>query len=413
MGSVRVDVIQVATDLGLDFVSCVSYHDVQELLSQQRSRLVDWQESGYAGQMAYMMRSADIFTDLKHFLPLGKSVVSFAVPYQVVDIDGRFTSCEPTGGIPWGSGIVARYAWGRDYHRVVKRKLESFVAAVGSALGRGDINYRVFVDAVPLLERAIGFAGGQGFVGKNTLLIKPGMGSFFFLAEVLWDVEIGSFSGGLSGVSRNGVSRLPICSDIDRVQRDRCGDCVACLQSCPSDAFVAERILDCRRCIAYLTIEKRGVFSDWEERVIGNRIFGCDVCQEVCPYNSGVMRGAESRARSRGRVPVEFGSASGVGPHLSLKEILMVRDARMFVDKFGGTALQRATREGLLRNACAVAANTLYFPCWPLLSEVVAEDESGVVRSQAKNALVRLKAEASGLDKLRIAQCLEKIGECQ
>jgi epoxyqueuosine reductase len=211
---------------------------------------------------------------------------------------------------------VAQYAWGEDYHRVVRRHLKAVVEDLRALAPRGS-HFRVCVDTAPLLEREIAARAGLGFLGKNGLLIVPGLGSHVVLGEVLTDVVL-----------------APTASPRDP-GADRCGACTACLDACPTSAFVAPRVLDARRCISYLTIEKRTPFTEAEEASLSGRLFGCDACQDVCPFN--VARGAG---------PLE-GAAS-----LDPEEILAL-SAEAFRARFFGSAIWRATHEGLARNAAA------------------------------------------------------------
>jgi epoxyqueuosine reductase len=202
----------------------------------------------------------------------------------------------------------------------------------------------------------------MGFVGKNTMLIVPGRGSFLFLGEVLWDVHV-------EGAAPD--------SDEQALVSRACGTCTRCLDRCPTSAFLSERVLDAKRCIAYLTIEKRGVLTREERRMIGPWVFGCDVCQEVCPYNYTAIKtrkGADVAALSR---------ESGVGPLLDLTDVLSIRTHEAFAARYAGTAIMRARREGLVRNAVCVATNTSQSTLLPNVVNVAGGDPSPVVRAHA------------------------------
>jgi epoxyqueuosine reductase len=219
----------------------------------------------------------------------------------------------------------------------------------------------VFSDAVSILERAVAARGGLGFVGKNTLLIRPGQGSFFLLGEIVWELDI--------------------CDQPETPAYAGCRSCTRCLNACPTNAFVDERVLDARKCIAYLSIEKRGMLSLWERRALGNWIFGCDVCQEVCPFNHAVQK--------EGREPdlVNLGALKGAGKILNLSAVLRIRTQEVWRTSFAHTALERARRAGLLRNAACVAVNTGAVALIPDLVNAFKEDSAPAVRATSFWAL--------------------------
>jgi epoxyqueuosine reductase len=217
-----------------------------------------------------------------------------------------------------GAGNVAAYARGEDYHRAVRRHLKGVVEDLVPLAPKGS-HFRVCVDTAPLLERDIAVRAGLGFVGKNGMLIVPGVGSHVVLGEVLTDVALApSVSPFADGT-------------------DRCGTCTACLEACPTRAFVAPRVLDSARCLSYLTIEKRGDLSPAEEAALGGRLFGCDDCQTVCPFNAALD---------------PAGPARGPAASLDPEEILAL-DEEGFRRRFFRSAIWRATRDGLVRNARA------------------------------------------------------------
>jgi epoxyqueuosine reductase len=266
-------------------------------LSFERYRA--WLEKGLHGEMAYLDRGASARARFDSILPYTRAVIAVARA-----VEGR------------GPGNVAQFARGEDYHRVVRRHLKAVVEDLRPIAPRGT-HFRVCVDTAPLLEREIAVRAGVGFLGKNGLLIVPGLGSHVVLGEVLTDAAL-----------------APTAAPADP-GADRCGTCTACLEACPTGAFVAPRLLDARKCISYLTIEKRTPFTPAEEAALGGRLFGCDVCQDVCPFNAA--RGAEPG-----------GPAASLDP----EEILDI-GADAFRAGFFGSSIWRATREGLERNAAA------------------------------------------------------------
>jgi epoxyqueuosine reductase len=203
------------------------------------------------------------------------------------------------------------------------------------------------------------------------MAIVPGRGSFFLLGEILWELEIVDQESKESAVSH-------------------CGRCSNCLTLCPTQAFVSERVLDARRCISYLTIEKRGAFTHTERSWLGEWVFGCDVCQEVCPFNYVSLKKGQRASIE------EFNAEQGVGPVLDLRQVLTIRSHDEFVGYFGGTALMRAKREGLLRNAAVVAANTGAVELIEPLRLAVRDDQSPIVRQHAVWALTNLGVREGG-----------------
>lgn len=333
----------LASEVGLSIVSVAR----PDQLEGERPRLEAWQQMGLAAEMEYMNRSADLLTSPKQLLSSVKSIVVIAVFYERA----------PRMPLEKGHGRIARYAWGRDYHKVLRRRLERLLDVTQRHVGR-TIDYRVFADSVPLLERALANRSGLGFIGKNTMAILPKEGSFFFLGELLWDLEIES----------------PPPADASSAH---CGSCTNCLSKCPTGAFVSERVLDARKCISYLTIEKRSVLTYQEREWLGEWLFGCDVCQEVCPFNIVPIK-----KRLTAHVP-ELSAEAGVGPVVSLERVLRMRTDEEYAAFFQGTAVMRAKRTGLARNAAIVAANTHAEHLFPLLWEVAERDPSALVRRHA------------------------------
>jgi len=342
MKTIRFSQIQsIASRYGL---SCVSAHGKNPLSQSSTQRLSWWQENGGAAELGYMKHPADEFGDWKRFLAGATSIVSFTAGY----------STEPLGARPEGCGRVARYAWGRDYHRVLTRILKRVLTDVEDLLS-SPVSARIFTDAVPLLERQVAHEGGFGFYGKNSMLIEPGVGSYFLLAEIIWDLEIKD--GPLAIADHKG-----------------CGSCVRCQNSCPTGALDQPHVLKTEKCISYLTIEKKGHLLEWERRALGEWVFGCDLCQDVCPFNHAVLK------NGAGPHIQDLGAAHGSGPFLSLSEILEIRNDQQFLERFAGTPLMRAKRAGLLRNAACVSANTSNKASIPFLVELARSCDLEEVR---------------------------------
>ena len=349
---------QLAVEVGLNTVSAISASDIRTRLEEDRLRLEQWQQAGFASEMAYMNRDSTLFVELERFLPGVRTLLSFSIPYRHRRV---------SDAIPPLHGRVARYAWGEDYHIVIRNRLELFAKRLQEEWGKS-LRFRIFTDAVPVLERALARLGKLGFIGKNTLLIRPGSGSYAFLAEILLDVE-------------TEPSRQPHWPPSR--ETGGCKSCFRCGTACPTGAIREPYSVDSSRCISYLTIEKRTLFTEWEEKAIGGWVFGCDICQEVCPFNH---RGIQDN----GALP-EFAPERGVGGALPLREVLNIRDDREYRHKFKGTALLRAKRAQLLRNACSVAANLGYKDLCEDLFDAARTDSSDIVRISAQRALKRLE----------------------
>ncbi|TCS42996.1 tRNA epoxyqueuosine(34) reductase QueG [Reinekea marinisedimentorum] len=215
-----------------------------------------WVDAGYNGDMAWMARNCDKRFDGSELQPGTKTVISVRMNYQP---DGA--APESVLGDP-GKAYIARYALGRDYHKVLRKRLMHFAKAIEEIAGKH--GYRPFVDSAPVMERQIAEQSGMGWIGKNTLLLAPGSGSWFFLGELFTDLE------------------LPFDAPFPK---SHCGSCQQCLIDCPTDAFLGPNKLDARKCISYLTIEYAGSIPVELREKMGNRIYGCDDCQLVCPHN--------------------------------------------------------------------------------------------------------------------------------
>ena len=348
--------LALAQGVGLDIVAVTDGAQLHRDMEHLRS----WQGAGYGGDMEYMLREPELLASPERLLEDVRSVVTVALAYDRA----------PRPPLAPGFGRVARYAWGRDYHKVLRKRLEQLVYAVEKHLGVS-LSVRAFTDSVPLLERALATRSGLTFIGKNTMAIVPGRGSFFLLGEILWELEI--------------LDRVP-----DVASASHCGRCSNCLSRCPTQAFVSERVLDARRCISYLTIEKRGALTHTERAWLGEWVFGCDVCQEVCPFNFVSLKKGLRAAIE------EFNAEHGVGPALDLRRVLEIRTHEEFVTRFSGTALMRAKREGLLRNATVVAANTHAVGLLTSLEDAVKQDSSPIVRQHAVWALTTIGVREGG-----------------
>jgi epoxyqueuosine reductase len=250
---------------------------------------------------------------------------------------------------------VARYARGRDYHKVMRPRLHRLRDFVTEAAG-GGVKSRASLDTSAVLERDLAARAGLGWIGKNANLISPTLGSYFFIGLVLTTAAL------------EADERVP----------DRCGTCTACLDACPTGAFTGPYVLDARRCISYLTIEHRGPIDEGLRTSLDGWAFGCDVCQEVCPWN-------------RKAPPSREPAFAEPNPFTDVADVLGLDD-KAFRERFRGTAFRRAGRQGLLRNAALVLAHDVERASPPAALYAAASDSDPVVRDAAEWALARFTA---------------------
>jgi epoxyqueuosine reductase len=299
-----------------------------------------WLDAGYAGTMEYLARGRQPRLDPQRLLTGARSVIAVALNYV------------PASDAP-GWEAVARYARGRDYHYVMRPRLERLGEALRE-LGGPEIRWRACVDTSAVLERDLAAAAGLGWIGKNTNLLHPDLGSFFFIGIVLTTAVL----------------------DVDAPLPDRCGTCSACLDACPSRAFAAPYVLDARRCISYLTIEHRGSIDERLRPAIGEWVFGCDVCQTVCPWNR--------------KAPATTEAALAAEAPLPRPEELLTLDDPAFRARFRGSAMTRAKRQGFLRNVAIALGNRGHPDSLPALVRA-RNDADPVVSEAAGWAIERIR----------------------
>jgi epoxyqueuosine reductase len=309
--------------------------------AEHAARFEAWLDAGYGDGMEYLALTRAERQDPARLLPGCRSVVALALAYGPRQDD---PSWDP----------VSRYARGRDYHDLMRPRLAAVVACLREA-GGGDVVSRAAVDTSAVLERDLSARAGLGWIGKNTNLIAVGSGSYFFIGTVLTTAAL-----------------VP-----DGPAAEHCGSCTACLDACPTQAFVAPWVLDARRCLAYLTIEHRGAIADEWKPAMRDWLFGCDVCQEVCPWN-------------RKAPPARDLALAPDAPLPSLLALLEMDDAS-FRARFRGSAMSRARRAGLARNAALILGNRGDRAAEPALRRALLDADEGV-RNAAAWALAQIAA---------------------
>jgi epoxyqueuosine reductase len=314
-------------------------------LDEHETRLLNWLQAGYHGEMSYMARHGTRRSRPATLVPGTVRIISVRIDYlppedrSPLELLGRPTIA-----------YVSRYALGRDYHKVMRRRLQRLAEQVSERTG--PFGYRAFVDSAPVLEKAVAEKAGLGWIGKHTNLLHRDAGSWFFLGELYTDLP------------------LPVDSAASR----HCGDCQACIDICPTRAIVAPYRLDARRCISYLTIELRGPIPHEFRHLIGNRVYGCDDCQLVCPWNHFAQTSTETDFAPRRNL---------LSPPLTE---LFAWSETQFLEYTAGSAIRRIGHECWLRNIAVALGNALRDCAYEARAEIIAALES---RRDHESALVR------------------------
>jgi epoxyqueuosine reductase len=320
-------------------------------LTAEEPHLTRWLRAGFHGDMHYMARHGLKRCRPDQLVPGAARAICVRMDYLPPEYPARSDPQQR------GEAFIARYAVGRDYHKVMRRRLQQLADRITGTAGK--FGYRAFVDSAPVLEKALGRKAGIGVIGKNTLLLHQQAGSYFFVGELLTD--------------------LPLPVD-PPATKDLCGSCRACLSACPTDAIVAPYQLDARRCIAYLTIESHEAIPEPLRPLIGNRVFGCDDCQTACPWNKFARISAEADFRARHGLD-----------HADLIELFGWSE-QTFLAKTEGSAIRRLGHERWLRNLAVALGNEE-----PSTAAISALHErldhpSALVREHVRWALERLQA---------------------
>jgi epoxyqueuosine reductase len=315
-----------------------------------------WLAAGRYGDMAYLAndRARQLRANPRHILPTCQSILALGMRYSR---PGPYT---PGSGLP-GHGQVAAYAWGEDYHRVIPPLLDKLAARLVKIAGR-PVVWRSYTDSGPVLEHEYAQLAGLGWTAKNTCLISPNQGSYFFLAELLVD--------------------LAIQPDPPFVP-DRCGTCTRCIQACPTRCILSDRTLDAPRCISYQTIENKGIIPRQLRPELGNWVFGCDVCQQVCPWNHFASGENEQPFNPRPALPEPL-----------LREELHLTQAD-FSSKFKNSPIKRAKRAGYLRNVAVALGNQQDPASLPDLAWTLENEPEPLVRAHAAWAIGAIGGKAA------------------
>jgi epoxyqueuosine reductase len=380
--ALRARLLALARDEGFDLAGVAPVEP-----SAHGAFLREWLGEGRHGEMGYLARpdALERREDPGLSLPGARAALVVAHNYHQPDPEGVPEDA--------GRGVIARYARGRDYHKVVRKKLERVHRRLDEALGEA-VPARAYTDTGPLLERELAVRAGLGWFGRNTMLIHPRKGSYLFLGVLLLGVEV----------------------EADEPFRaDHCGSCRACLDACPTGALLGRTedgapVMDARLCISYLTIEHRGPIPRELRPAIGNRVYGCDICQEVCPFNTKFSSPASEpsyAARGPGERPVgvealsaESEAPPGLPLHPGTEAPSLVELLRLALSDEGweafsrGSAIRRAGRAGMARNVSVALGNWGSEEAVPVLSDALS-DPAPVVRGHAAWALGRVGGAAA------------------
>ena len=335
------EIVNFAQTLGFDLVRFAP----AKIPSKYHHSFENWISQGQHGTMRYLSERIKKKITIHTLLPEVRSVITLGVNYFFKDTRKGYPD----------EGMVSRYALTRDYHKTIKKRLKQLSHFISENYGAAT---KFYVDTGPILEKAYAEVSGMGYIGKNTCLITEQFGSWVFLAEVLTTLQLPSDANTL---------------------KINCGTCTRCIDQCPTAAINADGTIDARRCISYLTIENKGGIPTQLRDKISHWLFGCDICQEVCPHNGR-------------QVPADLASYTEIRIKdrlLTLSEILAIESDEEFHRLFAGTPLMRAKRRGLIRNACVVAGNSRQKKLISSL-EKIAKSTDGMLREHANWAIDKI-----------------------
>ncbi len=319
---------QQAQKLGFELVGVAPVGPVPELNFYKK-----WIEDGHAGEMTYLQRNAEKKLDIKLVVPEAKSVL----------VCGKIYHTDKPLSVACGDvtrGWISRYGWGDDYHDILTKKLFDLVDFLKSETGEQTLG-RVYTDTGPIIDRVYAKYAGIGWYGKNTCIINQEKGSWFFLGEIITNLEL----------------------EYDEPAPDRCGSCQRCIDACPTDALLEPYLLDARRCISYLTIELKGAIPESMRDGIGNHIYGCDICQDVCPWNKKAEQTTEAYFMPRQGL---------FNPDLTEVGSWTMEDFRLYLRR---NPIKRTKFRGLMRNVAVAMGNSGKQLFLPVLRQMAKSDE--------------------------------------
>ena len=367
----HIDLIaEAALDLGFSMCGVVQARKFPELANAS-----EWIDQGYAGDMQYLHdpRRSDPLSVMNGI----GSVIVCALPYNT-EYPRTLEALDSVDDASGPRGWVSRYAWGDDYHEVLRGKLQRLLQRLKDEIAK-PFDARIYVDTGPVNERVLAKHAGLGWIGKNTLLLNEKQGSYFFLGTILTSLQLPETIGPLS---------MPA--------PDRCGTCTRCIDACPTDALIAPYVMDARRCISYLTIELRGAIPEGLREAMGSHVFGCDICQDVCPWNrqSPITTAGEFQPRID-----EDGRNSLFLPAL---DSLVALTGEQFRSFFRGSPIRRTKWRGLIRNVCIALGNASVVD-ETIRNRIVAAltrlsiNEDTVISESAQWALCRIQELSAGV----------------
>jgi epoxyqueuosine reductase len=375
-------IAEQARALGFDLCGVARADAFEEL-----QRLPEWLGRGYAGEMKYLHDARR--EDPSRVMANARSLIVVALNYRTNHPYSTEVPATRAGESP--RGWVSRYAWGDDYHEFLGKKLDALVAAMRTRIAE-PFEARAYVDTGPIVERVAAHHAGLGWLAKNTMLINEQLGSWLFLGVIITSLDL-----------------EPTLREPAGLPADLCGQCRLCIDACPTGAIVEPYVLDARRCIAYLTIELRGAIPEDLRPAMGRMVFGCDICQDVCPWNrnAAVSSLAEFAPRN---IPESHGAPSGEDAPAGwngdtlfaplLEKLASLAEAE-FREMFKGSAIKRAKWRGLIRNACVALGNSAIKPGTPEYDRVVAllqrlaASPDPIVAEHARFAIASLRDRSS------------------
>jgi len=358
-------IVECAKEMGFDLCGVVRAEKFPEL-----ERFQEWLDRGYAGEMKYLEDPRR--QDLRAPMEGARSVIVCALNYNTAHPYSTEAAAHPADAKGDPRGWISRYAWGDDYHEVMWEKLNALAAKLHERFPE-PFRSRAYADTGPVAERIAAKYAGLGWLGKNTLLLNAELGSWLFLGVILTSLEL-----------------EPSLRAAELPPADLCGNCRQCLDACPTEALVEPYVLDARRCISYLTIERRGSIPGEYREGIGWQVYGCDICQDVCPFNRAVPLTSVAKFEPR-----EWpGQKALLTPSL---EWLASMNEQEFRELFRGSAMKRTKWKGLVRNACVALGNAqikaeseAYAKVLSLLTQLCKSDDAGIAES-AQWALSRIQ----------------------